>query len=68
MWSTVWESKVGVAPAVATDVFGCAHVSRRRLCVTEPRTLTPTHHVAVVAACCADLKQAKDVAVGGPSM
>ena len=36
--------------------------------VTEPRMLTPTHHVAVVAACCADLKQAKDVAVGGPSM
>ena len=32
VWSTVWESKVGVAPAVATDVFGCAHVSRRRLC------------------------------------
>ena len=31
VWSTVWESKVGVAPAVATDVFGCAHVSRRRL-------------------------------------
>jgi hypothetical protein len=30
--------------------------------------LTPTHHVAVVAAYCADLKQAKDVAVGGPSM
>ena len=36
--------------------------------VTEPRMLTPTHHVAVVAACCADLKQAKDVAVGGPSL
>ena len=27
-------------------------------------TLTPTHHVPVGAACCADLKQAKDVAVG----
>ena len=26
--------------------------------------LTPTHHVPVGAACCADLKQAKDVAVG----
>jgi hypothetical protein len=27
-------------------------------------TLTPTHHVPVGAACCADLKQAKDIAVG----
>ena len=27
-------------------------------------TLTPTHHVPVGAACCADLKQAKDVAIG----
>jgi hypothetical protein len=27
-------------------------------------TLTPTHHVPVGAACCADLKQAKDVVVG----
>jgi hypothetical protein len=27
-------------------------------------SLTPTHHVPVGAACCADLKQAKDVAVG----
>ena len=27
-------------------------------------TLTPTHHVPVGAACCATLKQAKDVAVG----
>ena len=27
-------------------------------------TLTPTHHVPVGAACCTDLKQAKDVAVG----
>jgi hypothetical protein len=27
-------------------------------------TLTPTHHVPVGAACCADLKQAKDVTVG----
>ena len=26
--------------------------------------LTPTHHVPVGAACCADLKQAKDVTVG----
>ena len=27
-------------------------------------TLTPTHHVPIGAACCADLKQAKDIAVG----
>jgi len=27
-------------------------------------TLTPTHHVPIGAACCADLKQAKDVTVG----
>eukprot|EP00900_Chrysochromulina_parva_P008504 jgi/Chrpa1/17655/Chrysochromulina_OHIO_Genome00004419-RA len=27
-------------------------------------TLTPTHHVPIGDACCADLKQAKDVAVG----
>jgi hypothetical protein len=27
-------------------------------------TLTPTHHVPVGAACCANLKQAKDIAVG----
>ena len=32
------------------------------------KKVTTPGHVAVVAACCADLKQAKDVAVGGPSL
>ena len=60
---TLTTDTVSTLSLADADVQGTTFVvlttaSGRRL------TLTPTHHVPVGAACCADLKQAKDVAVG----